>query len=775
MILNKALKLLVAASVTGTACASCESDLASLVSEGLDAPTVSKQATPDMCTIVDAPGVTVCNYYAHQDVSDYTSRCNAKGGDVIPIVTEKNCPLFNLIEKVIVPWCVPQTCDVDEQIALREANDPTAGLCDTITVNVDNCSADRAIFMREGLPFKFPFPTGCTFDGSSSPPMTSCDFYNVAGLTEMMSTCLSAGGNLIAATEDQTCEFLAGSPTRTIILAPLCIPNSCDANAFLAERAAASFCNATVTSPDVTAAPTISVSIDPTTAPTISPTAQASASPTTSSPTLLPTTSSPTLSPTTESPTTPPTFVPTNAPVLCKDRAFLDENLCVSQSLAFGELDYDLFREREENIFGYCTGMNDQGVEVCDIYDSMDIDNILEACETKGGDSIPFTIRESCPSGINQKVTGPVCIPKSCDTETFIEALITNETAAFPKNCTIDVSHVPIIETIVDYCVEDCVDQSTHNEKMCISEQGRFAIAGFFYFKPLGVGCKFINGGLVCDHFQSDDIYDIIETCTVEGGDTLNVTATEVCEFVERTTSTTFISPMCMSRFCDPFQAISDVQAQLKSNAEVECTITLTADIFEEIPYCGYEAPVQPAVTLPDACEADLTRLRDASGLMVGMFDAGNKVCQTRPTDGGLIRTKCTYTSGEREEIVEACSTMGAGFSVSNMTTTRDCTIYTQDSTEIVPNTMCIPASCEMDDLVEVLVYEQSLIEVLGCEVSSMIMAPPVVTVVGDEVDSNDVTPGTDPDRAGTESGAFLSSLSTNFALSAMAFFLFSY
>jgi len=926
---NMALKLFLASTITGSLHANtifaasdetCTADLATFESDGLkDPPIVSEVFSPELCReeVIGGNVYNICDYFGSDNLDEYTTTCNTAGGDIIPIVRTVG-PCYGIFEKTISALCVPTSCDVDEEIAARDAaefsstecvisvtrydlpdkcpsdiqkltafddltvifppvtqdcafvetkkegvtysrstcefydtidtspimekcsanegtlvkatstqicefpgfiaeNMVTAPLCipnscvaseilalqedDSVctkTVTSDNiCGADTARLMNSELPLNFPFPDGpqCVTDAVSTPITTDCDFYNVDGLSDLMNSCTAAGGTLISARQDIIC----GIEATVTILAPLCIPDNCDPNAFLAQKAADDFagCDVTVTSPDVTSSPSASPSTsaptvsaaptrNPTAVPTALPTRASSSTPTTSIsptsfPTSSPTTASPTSSPTRSSTRSPTTSSPTTTPVLCKKRAFLNAASCASQIVTFEEADYDIFRDEVKYSTDVCETID--GTDTCDIYKSANITEIIDVCVAAGGDSLPFTIRENCSSAnTDRQVTGPLCIPGSCDTQTFIDDFLANENAMSPAGCTTTVSTVPVADTRLAYCEkEDCVDIADGSLNECLAEQGVFDRGGFFWapLNPLtcepGVPVVEEGTSLTCDQYKIvPEVLKLIDACTAAGGNSINVTQTEVCAYDIPNTKV-FIAPMCVAKSCDPYVSLPNQAFKIKSIADPECTITLTADVHKFVDYCGYEEPVAPAITLSDSCESDMMRWETSTGSVMDLHDGAEKICQSTSIDGVFTKT-CNYKVGARDKVVDMCADM-EGFATYDSTLVSECSVYGSPRSLVSSNTLCLPVSCDQENLLEVLVHQQSITEAFGCKVSlqpGFLGKDAVVKLDKDKnITSNEDRNDTDTKQA-TDSGGCSFSFITSLALLSMTVLYFA-
>jgi len=746
---------------TPTTSDTCPSDIQKLNSvDGLSStfPNANIDCAVDESTTSDGVTTTItdCDFYSTIDTEAVMEKCSANQGTLISATMDQICDFGSTVIKLHIdaPFCIPNSCVASEVLASEE--DAAFTGC-ARTVTSDNiCGADIARLKTMELAAEFPLAFGdqCTADYGSTPIMTDCDFYNVEGLDDVINSCTAAEGNLVSARQDSICRDESDQIGAIITsLVPMCIPNSCDPNVFLAQKEAEleSACENTVTSPDVTGTPSSTPTSSPsnvssssptdfpTSTPTSSPTAVPTSSPTgspSSSPSAIPTrasttkspTGTPTTSPPTGTPTTPLTSPPTTTP-LCKNKVHYDP-LCKDQRAkhesAFTRGEFDVVDFSSD----ICEVIN--GTDTCDMYKSADITKILDTCERTGGDIIQVTAREICASAnTDRSLIYPLCVPRSCDTQDFIDFHVdTLRKGNAPGGCTTDVdinNTIPFsVNSRVGFCEkEECVDISVGDFNSCLRKQGEFDRGGFFYDSPEGETCAFgvpiVEEGtsLTCNKYKDvRGVLERIDLCTAAGGDMVNITETRVCAYKSRRTTTVYIAPMCVPRVCDPYQSIPNHGRKIKSNLDPECTVTMSADIHKTVDYCGYVEPVRPAVTLTSSCESDLMRWETSTGLMANLDDGAGKVCQSTPIDG-VFTTTCNYKEGEREKVVEMCNNM-TGFMTSNSTSVTNCTVYGEARSRVVSNTLCLPESCDKDKLIQLLEHEQELTEDFGCKVSSL-------------------------------------------------------
>lgn len=96
MMFNRALKLFLVTTITGSLHANtifaasdetCTADLATFESDGLkDPPIVSEVFFPELCReeVIGGNVYNICDYFGSDNLDEYTTTCNAAGGDIIP-------------------------------------------------------------------------------------------------------------------------------------------------------------------------------------------------------------------------------------------------------------------------------------------------------------------------------------------------------------------------------------------------------------------------------------------------------------------------------------------------------------------------------------------------------------------------------------------------------------------------------------------------------------------------------------------------------------------
>jgi len=241
----------------------CATQNATYPGLGLTFPTA---LTEKHCNVTHADNSTivVCDLYPTKDLRPLLKKCEANGGDSVPVTVREVCPLPSSQtneEIYIAPLCVPKGCETEEYL-LRfrdSATSSTKADC-TKTVSFDSADnilpycadpcIDRTASLDEtqcqkkqwalqieskfynGLTAEYQFAY-CSSTSDRGYPIIDCDLYRDPYVFDFIEMCGREGGDAVSVTQTKRCEPRQGGISVLITTAPMCVPKICDAYVFL--------------------------------------------------------------------------------------------------------------------------------------------------------------------------------------------------------------------------------------------------------------------------------------------------------------------------------------------------------------------------------------------------------------------------------------------------------------------------------------------------------------------------------------------------------------